>query len=384
MSESTPSNLTRRGLASMGAGTLLVMGSESSAAGKSFRMYVSSFAAGGDGGISLVSLDGATGRLSLIQQLKGVPNPFFLAVAPRKKTLYAISAPTFGGEKPEGVAAFRIGSKGRLERLNEQTTQGTASCYLHVDQTEQCLLVANYTSGSVGAYPLRESGEMGPMEAFHEQHGSSIRSDRQASPHAHCILTSPDNRFAYAADLGMDCIHIWNVDPETADLRPRGLVRTAPGVGPRHLTFHPAGPWLYVVNELANSVTRFVHDRRSGMIVERETVSTLPDRFSGVTHCADVRVTPDGRALYATNRGHDSLAAYRLGAKGELLDRVVVPSRGGGPQNIAITPDGRWLICANLPSNNLAVFALSGSSPEPKPVGEPFELRAPSCIRLVR
>ena len=247
------------------------------------------------------------------------------------------------------------------------------------------MLLANYLTGSVASYPVKGDGSLGDAATFVQHAGSSVDPARQKGPHAHCFVVSPDNRFAYAADLGLDQILGYRLDPVTAKLTPnrQPFVRTIPGAGPRHLTFHPNGKWMYVINELANSVTRFEYDSDTGTLIERQTIATLPAGFEGKSYCADVKITPNGRFLYGTNRGHDSLAAYRIGDDGGLTLMEIVPSLGQGPQNLAITANGELLLCANMPGSNVAVFRIHPGSGKLKSVGEPVAMPSPSCILLL-
>ncbi len=245
--------------------------------------------------------------------------------------------------------------------------------------------MSNYSSGSVAALPVGAAGSLGEPASFLRHKGSGVNPQRQAEPHAHCIVVSPDNRYAFAADLGTDQVLCYKLDPAAARLTPNDppFARSPAGAGPRHLTFHPNGKRLYAVNELLNSVTVFDYDAATGALAERQTVSTLPDGFTGTSYCADVKVTPDGRHLYATNRGHDSIAAFAVGPDGRLSRVAVEPSLGKGPQNLAVTPDGCWLLCANMPGENLAVFRIDAGTGRLKSVGEPVRQPSPSCIMLL-
>ena len=247
------------------------------------------------------------------------------------------------------------------------------------------VLVANYGSGSVAALPVQDDGSLSPAASFVAHVGSSVDPARQQGPHAHCIVISPDNRFAYAADLGLDQILAYRLDATHATLSSnwQAFVRTPPGAGPRHLTFHPSRPQIYVINELGNSITRFDCQADSGLLVERQTISTLPDDFDGQSYCADVKITPDGRFLYGTNRGHDSIAAYRIEEDGRLTLVAIEPSLGQGPQNLAIAPGGRLLLCANMPGNNVAVFRIDPQTGRLTSAGPPISLPKPSCIRVL-
>lgn len=349
-------------------------------------VFVSAFTSGDQGAIHAYNFDTASGQLRALHRTPNVPNPFFLAVSPDNTSLYSIHARVFSGKEDEHVAAYVISRRtGQLKLINQQSSRGRASCYLDVDKTGKTVLVANYTSGSVASLPVKGDGSLGEPVSFHQHSGSSINPKRQKEPHAHCIVVSPDNRYAYVADLGLDQVLCYKLDASSARLTPNDppYARTPPGSGPRHLTFHPNGKQLYVINELANSITVFDYNAATGALRERQTISTLPKDYTGISHCADVKVTPDGRYLYGTNRGHDSIAAYRVQDDGSLSLIAIEPSRGKGPQNLAISPDGKWLLCANMPGKNIAVFQIDSSSGRIKAVGEPTEQPNPSCIMLI-
>ncbi|MCZ2340211.1 MAG: lactonase family protein [Bacteroidales bacterium] len=349
-------------------------------------LFVTSFTSGDKSGIQAYRLESATGVLKPTQRTADVQNPFFLALSPDQKRLYSIHAQQFSGKDDEQVAAYEIvGKNGELKLLNRASSKGRASCYLEVDATGKTVLVANYTSGSVAALPIRADGQLGEPASFFQHTGSSVNPKRQKEPHAHCIIISPNNRFVYAADLGLDQILCYRLDPATAKLTPHDppFAKTPAGAGPRHLTFDLQGKHLYAINELLNSVTVFDYDAQTGKLNEKQTISTLPADFSGTSYCADVKITPDGRYLYGTNRGHDSIAAYRIGTDGRLTRIAIEPSRGKGPQNLAITPDNRWLICANMPGDNVAVFRIDAQTGRLQAVGEPVAQKSPSCIMLI-
>ncbi len=349
-------------------------------------VFISAFAAGDEGAIHAYQLDVASGQLTRTQRTTGVEYPFFLALSADRKFLYSIHAPgQFGGKSPEQVAAYEVvGRTGELKLLNRQSTGGSASCYLAVDATGKTLAVANYMTGSVASLPVKSDGSLGEIVSFVQHEGSSIDPQRQNGPYAHCAVISPDNRFVFAADLGLDRVMAYQLDAATATLSPsrQAFVRTPPGAGPRHLAFHPDGRRLYVINELANSVTRFDYDPEPGFLIERETISTLPADFDGTSLCADVKITPDGRFLYGTNRGHDSIAAYRIGEDGRLTLIEFEPSLGQGPQNLAITPGGELLLCANMPGDNVVVFKIDPQAGTLAPVGRPVSMPGPSCILI--
>jgi 6-phosphogluconolactonase len=219
-------------------------------------VLISSFAGGDDGGINAFQLESGK-SLRSIHKTTGIPNPFFFDVSPDRKHLYAIYAETFGGEKTEQIAAYSLNvAEGSLKEVNRRTTKGTASCFVEVDRSGKSVLVANYSSGSVISYAVQQDGGLSEPVTFVQHEGGSVNQARQKEPHAHCFVISPDGRFAFAADLGLDQVVSYSLDSKSAQLKPgrQPFVRTIPGAGPRHAIFHPDGGKFYVINELLNSV----------------------------------------------------------------------------------------------------------------------------------
>lgn len=351
-------------------------------------VFISSFAGGDKGAVNAYRLSLADGKLAPLARTGGVENPFFIALSPDRRFLYAVHALAFGGKEDEEVAAYAIDPKsGALTLLNRQSARGSATCHLDVDATGKTLLLANYSSGSVAALPIRDDGSLGEVVSF-VQHtgGSGVDPKRQDGPYAHSFIVSPDNRFAYAADLGLDQIRCYALDAAGAKLTPLdpAFAPSPPGGGPRHLTFHPDGKSLYAINELSNTVSHYRYDSATGALtVAGDAVSTLPADFEGKSYTADLKITPDGKFLYGTNRGHDSIAIFRIAADGSLTRTAIEPSLGKGPQNLLIAPGGKWLLCANMPGNNVAVFAIDPETGALKAAGDPIEVVSPSCIRLL-
>lgn len=354
-------------------------------------VFVSVFAPEPDGGVRSFLLDPASGRLASAAVTPGLPHVFFLAASPDQQTLYALTAGTFGDAVTEAVTVWRIrGGEGRLEPLGRQPAGGAATCFVAPDGPGRHLLLAHYTGGTVARLPLASDGSLAgpPATIPADRSGSGVVKGRQEEPHPHAIIAAPraggGPSFAFAADLGCDAISRFRID-EAEGLVPLDppSTKTPPGAGPRHLAFDPAGRRLYCINELANTIGVYDFERATGGLVERQMISTLPDGFAGTSHTADLRLTPDGRFLYGTNRGHDSIAAYAVADDGRLTLIEIVPSRGKGPQNIAITPCGTLLLCANMPGNSLAVFRIDGQTGRLSPVGEPVDVTQPSAIAIV-
>jgi 6-phosphogluconolactonase len=349
-------------------------------------IFISAYTGGDESAIHAYEFDRVTGALNLIHRTTDVEHPFLMTLSPDKRFLYTNHSPGGFGKGGDHVAAYEIvGRTGELKLLNRQPTGGMAACYTEIDATARTVLVAHYDTGDIMSLPVRDDGSLGEVASVMTHEGSSVNASRQECAHAHCVIVSPDNRFAYAADLGIDKIMCYRLDAASAKLSPNqeSFVRTPPGAGPRHLTFHPSGQPFYCINELENSITVFDHNADSGMLIERQTISTLPEDFAGHSQCADVKITPDGRFLYGTNRGHDSIAAYRIGDDGGLTLIAIESSLGKGPQNLAITPDGGMLLCANEPSHGVVVFKIDVESGKLVQVGDSVAMPEPSCILVV-
>lgn len=362
-------------------------------ASSAMLVFVSMFAPEPAGGIQAFRFDPADGTLAPAATTRAGTHSFFLALAPEASRLYALTAGRFGDAATEEVTAWRIvDDAGALEPLGRRPAGGAVACYLAPAGRSSSLLVAHYTGATLATVPLAADGGLAgdPQVIRPECAGSGVVPGRQEASHPHAIVPAPVAtgkglpQFVYAADLGCDTILAYRLDPATGRLTAdaAATTNTPPGAGPRHLTFHPDGRRMYVINELANTVGVYDVDARSGRLTQRQMISTLPAGFSGASFTADLRVTPDGRHLYGTNRGHDSLAAYAIGDDGTLTLVEIVPSRGKGPQNIAITPDGGFLLCANMPGDSLSVFRIDRATGRLAPVGEPTAVAGPSSIAI--
>ena len=320
-------------------------------------VFVSAFASGEKAGIHAFGFDSETGTLKPLKRATGMQSPFFIALSPDRRFLYSIDE--FGG-KDNFVAAFAIEGRGRdLRPLNRQNTRGTASCFLEVDPTGKCVLAANYSSGNVTSFPVQSDGSLGESVSFFQHSGSSTDPQRQKGPNAHCFVISPDGRHALAADLGIDKVMIYTLDAATAKLAPntaQPFAKLTPGSGPRHLTFHPSGKLVYLINELANTITVFDWNASEGTLKEKQTIATLPKDFTGKSYTADLKITPDGRHLYGTNRGHDSLAVFSVNAQtGELTPRGQTPTEKT-PRSFCLVPGDQFVVSAGEGSHRLIVF----------------------------
>ena len=257
---------------------------------------------------------------------------------------------------------------------------------MSLDRSARYLLVANYNGGSVAVFPIGKDGRLDRHTAFVQNAGSSVNPERQAGPHAHFIQVTLDNRFAITADLGLDMLLVHRFDPKMGSLTPGspGLGAVDPGAGPRHVAFAPSGKFVYVVNELASTVTVFAYKSGPGTLHRIQTIPTLPKKFAGKGTAAEIVVDGKGRFLYVSNRGHDSIAVFSIDPdNGNLKSLEWVASGGKTPRNFAIDPTGQWLFAANQDSNNINLLRIDQSSGRLTPASRSLTMVSPVCIRFV-
>ncbi|HWQ56726.1 MAG TPA: lactonase family protein [Bryobacteraceae bacterium] len=353
-----------------------------------FLVYVGTYTSKGSQGIYGWRLDAGSGKLTPLGLAAETVNPSFLAVHPNRKFVYAVSEISgSGGQKGGAVSAFAIDRRtGKLSFLNRVSSRGNGPCYVAVDKSGKVVLVANYGSGSVAALPVKEDGSLAEASGAMQHAGSSVNPQRQKGPHAHSINVSPDNRYALAADLGLDQVLVYRLNAAAGSLEPNDppFAKTQPGAGPRHLAFHPGGKYVYVINEMGSSLSAFAWEAGRGALKPIETVSTLPKGFQGENYCAEVQVHPNGRFVYGSNRGHDSIAVFALDRdKGTLTPVEHVSTQGKFPRNFGIDPTGSWLFAANQNSGNITVFRIDPKSGRLTPAGQNLDVSMPVCVRFV-
>ena len=352
-------------------------------------VYVGTYTQGKSRGIYVDRLDLGSGSLSPVGSVSGVSNPSFLAIHPNGRFVYAVNETTeSGGKKAGAVSAFAIDSAtGQLTELNHQSSEGAGPCYIVVDRSGKNVLVANYGGGSVAVLPIHDDGRVGKATAFVQHHGSSVNAERQEAPHAHSINLDRANRFAFAADLGLDKILVYRFDAAKGTLTPNNppSASLAPGSGPRHFAFHPSGHYAYVINEINCTVTAFAYDGDRGALKELQTVSTLPGDFQQGYSTAEVQVHPSGKFLYGSNRGHDSIAIFAIDpATGRLTSAGHQPTGGKTPRNFGIDPTGSYLLAANQDSDTIVVFRIDPQSGQLTPTGSKVDVPMPVCVKFLR
>lgn len=329
-------------------------------------------------GIYRVLLDLDSGKVSAPQKVAEARGASWLSIHPSGEYLYATSEGS-----PGKVASFAIAEDGTLKPLNLQSTGGAGPTHLWIDSAGKNLLVANYTGGSVASLPIREDGTLGELTSFVQHTGSSVDPDRQKEPHAHGIYADADDKFVYVPDLGTDLVVIYKFDAEKGKLTPNtppaGKVK--PGSGPRHFAFQPGSGFAYVINEMFSTITSFKHDGETGALEPLDTISTLPADFKGNNTTAEIAFHPNGRFLYGSNRGHDSIALFSVDAESGKLTLVQhTPTGGKTPRNFTIDPTGKWLVAANQDSGDFFVFRIDPATGKLTATGNKGTLNRPMSI----
>ena len=330
-------------------------------------------------GITVASLDTDTGALSAPRLVIETRDPAHFTLSGDGAHLYMCNTGT-----PGGISAFAVKDRktGALEFLNYKESRGRGPSYVSVDGSGRYVLDANYGGGHVEVLALQPDGSLGEQTAFVQHTGSSVK-PRQNKPYAHWFRTDPTNQFALAADLGTDQIVVYRFDAASGKLTPHDppFAKVTPGLGPRHLAFHPNGKWVYAVQELANEVVAFEWNASGGTLTQFQAVKTLAEGFKDPSTAAEIAVRGDGKFVYVSNRGEDSLVVYAVDARtGELTLRQRIASGGKTPRYFAFDPTDRWLVVSNQDGGNVAVFSVDAKSGELKSAGNPVPLDRPMGV----
>lgn len=339
--------------------------------------------------IYVSSFDAETGALGVPRQAAPIRRPGFLALHPRGEILYAVGRE---GEQGTGftgeAAAYAIDlGTGNLSELNRASTAGRGASHVAVNSEATVLAAVNYGDGNTVTVALEPDGRLGEPVANMPHAGSSVHPTRQGEPHPHSANFTPEGRFVIVPDLGTDELVSFSVDPQTAELErtPDPQVRMEPGSGPRHMTFHANGRWAYVINELASTVAVMHYQTETGLLEHVQTISTLPEGYEGPDNTtAEVLVHPNGRFLYGSNRGSNTIAVFSIDPGDGQLEAVErVPTGGDWPRNFRLSPEGRYLLVANQRSDSVNVFSVDTGTGRLSPTGASVTVPNPMCVRFV-
>jgi 6-phosphogluconolactonase len=355
-----------------------------------YLFYVGTYTENGSKskGIYVYRYDAGTQEITSLGLAAETTNPSWVAIHPNGHFVYAVNeVQKYKGPNSGGVSAFSLDpATGKLTLLNEVSSRGADPCYITVDKTGKYVLVANYTGGSIAAFPISDDGKLSEASAFVQHTGHGANPKRQEAAHAHSIDLSPDNRFAFVDDLGLDELLVYKFDAGKGTLSPNdpAFASLDPGAGPRHFALHPSGRFAYVVSEMHSTVTAFSADLKTGAFHPLQTISTLPESFKGQNDDAEIEIHPSGKFLYASNRGHNSIAVFAIDASKGTLTRVEDTStEGKTPRNFAIDPTGKLLFAENQESDNIVVFRIDEKTGKLSPTGKVLEVGHPVCIKFL-
>jgi 6-phosphogluconolactonase len=357
--------------------------------GAKLRAYVGTYTGAKSKGIYTFTFDTATGEVGPLELAAPALNPSFLAIHPDRQHLYCVGDMTnAAGKKVGAVSAFVIEPDGKLTLLNQVTTVGAGPCHLTVDKTGCMVLAANYGGGSVVSFPIKADGSIGEHTSFVQHIGRSV-TPRQAQPNAHSVNISQDNRFAFVADLGLDQVLIYKLDPAKATFAAHEppFVKVPPGSGPRHFCFHPNGKFAYVINEISLTVTAFRFDAVHGTLTEMQTLSTLPAADGPGPKAgwstAEIVAHPGGKFLYCSNRGHDTIAVFAIADDGTLSLVQNAAAEVKVPRNFALDPTGQWLFTEGQKSDDIALFRVDAATGKLTFTSKKLEIGSPVCLKFL-
>jgi len=361
---------------------LLVIVLSAPAMAEDMFVYFGSHGAGPHIGFSVAHFDTDTGKLTKPVFLEEAVAPAYFIIRPDGRRLYTCNS--FPGSS---VSAYAIDpTSAKLAFLNQQPSGGGDPSYVSLDPSGRYLMVANFLGGSVAVFALRPDGSIGRRTALVQNIGTSLDPNDPKHAHAHSIRFDPSRRFVLVADLGLDKVLVYRMNPKTGALTPNDppFVSVAPGSGPRHTAFDPRDRYVYAINETASSIVRFGWDSNRGVLTQFETVSTLPEGFTGVNTGAEILMHPSGKFLYATNRGNDSVAVFSVQADtGRLTPLQFISTEGKTPRNAEFDPTGKWLLVTNQDSNNAVVYRIDQSTGRLTENGDPVSVPGPFCERFV-
>jgi len=350
--------------------------------GRTIHTIVGSYADASGPGLYVCEYNEERGSLTVVDRVSGLANPTFAVCHAESSRVYSIMEEKDGeGNRIGAAAAFELDrSTGRLTPLGSVPTLHKPTCHITLDRSGSSIVVSSYHGASLGLFPLEKDGRISRAADIHVHEGRSVL-PVQDRPRVHSVFFDRNNRFAVACDLGLDKLFVYRLTDGARRLEPHGSVSVSPGSGPRHFAFHPSLPFGYVINELNGTVTCFAWNAEEGRLVELETVPTLPAEFEGENATADIHISPDGRFLYGSNRGHDSIVVYRIDPSNGCLALVEHASTlGGHPRNFALSPDGRFVLVANRDGNHIVTFARDTETGKLTPTGDELALSMPVCI----
>jgi 6-phosphogluconolactonase len=343
---------------------------------KSMNLFVGTYTGKGSDGIYMLKFDTETGSLTDKLLVAETPNPSFLAISKDRKYIYAANE-----SSPGSVSSFKWDEENRrLEFINQQPTQGAHPCYVAINHSGEKIVAANYSSGNIAVFDI-DNGKINDSPTI-RQHEGKGPTGRQKGPHAHFSQFTPNDSFIYAVDLGIDEVVAYPINSKGSVGEGHTALKLDGGDGPRHMAFHPSKDLVFIINELSSSVVSAKADHKNGRFEMIDKISTLPEDFEGKNSCADIHIGSDGKFLYASNRGHNSIAIFSVADNGKLKMLGTEHVKGDWPRNFTISPDGNYLLVANQRSNNIVVFGIDKNTGLLNETGYEAEISNPVCLKF--
>ncbi len=363
-------------------------GAVAGARAKEYLVYIGTYTHTASKGIYAYRFSPSTGDVVPLGLVAETAHPSYVIAHPNNRFLYAVNEHESATEPGNTITSFAMDTKtGKLTFLNRVSSKGVGPCHIAIDKTGKILVVANFGSGSVAAFPIHDDGTLGEATGFQQHSGSSVDPERQAGPHAHCVVFSPDNRFVIIADRGLDRVFVYRLNTANGSLEPNSppFIALHPGWGPRHLAFHPNGRYLYLISEMGSMMTTLEYDAASGTLKELQSISALPEGFTGRSVSAEVQVDRAGRFVYGSNRGDNSIGVFAVDSnRGTLTPVQHVSTEGKIPRNFSLDPTGAYLFAANQESASVVIFRVDPKKGTLTPTGKVLkDATEPSCVLFV-
>lgn len=351
---------------------------------QSFHLFIGTYTGTGSKGIYVYRFDTKSGDVEAISHTDSLANPSYLTIAPSGRYIYAVNETD--ARDTGYISAFAFDPKsGQMTFLNRQPSGGAHPCYVAIDKTGRWVVAGNYTGGSLALLSVNEDGSLQAPDQTIQHMGSSVNKSRQEKAHVHATVFSPDDRYIFSPDLGMDKVMIYRFDPkEKTMIKPAAqpFVISEGGSGPRHFTFHPNKKYAYLIEEMSGTVVAFAY--KNGALTFLQRIATHPDGYKDAIGSADIHVSPDGRFLYASNRGDENtITIFSVDQKsGKLQVKGFQPTLGKTPRNFMIDPTGRFLLVANQETNNIVIFRRDQQTGLLEATGKQVEIPKPVCLKM--
>ncbi|MDB5248731.1 MAG: lactonase family protein [Segetibacter sp.] len=353
---------------------------------QTFHLFIGTYTGKGSKGIYVYKFNASKGTAEWVSNTDSAANPSYLTVSPTGKYIYAVNET--GGDKPGTISSYSFDrGTGKLSFINQQLTGGDAPCYVSITKGNNLVMVANYSGGSLSAFGVNNDGSLNPFSQLIQHSGSGVNKQRQDKPHVHSVVFSPMQDYLFTSDLGLDKVMIYKVNAEDSKpLSPANppFVAVRAGSGPRHFTFHPNGKFAYLMQEMSGTVGAYKYN--NGNLTFLEDVATHRSGFKGRIGSADIHVSPDGKFLYASNRGDENnIAIFSINqSTGKLKLKGFQSTRGRTPRNFMIDPTGNYLLAANQDTDNIVIFKRNKVTGLLKETGKQIKVSMPVCLQMLK